>query len=63
MILISTMILTTILITTNNKDMILTKEHQEHLINSYLKTHTVTETEAYIQGINDIVQLINKQIK
>ena len=41
--------------------MILTKEHQEQMINSYLKTHTVAETEAYIQGINDIVQLINKQ--
>ena len=43
--------------------MVLTKEHQEQMVYSYLKTHTVTETEAYIQGINDIVQLINKQIK
>jgi len=43
--------------------MILTKEHQEQIIYSYLKTHTVKETKAYIQGINDIVQLINKQIK
>ena len=43
--------------------MILTQEHQEQMVNSYLKTHTVTETESYIQGINDIVQLINKQIK
>jgi len=43
--------------------MILTKEHQEQMINTYLKTHSVTETEAYIEGINDIVQLINKQIK
>ena len=43
--------------------MILTKEHQQQMLNSYLKTHTVTETEAYIQGINDIVELINKQIK
>ena len=43
--------------------MILIEEHQEQMIHSYLKTHTVTETEAYIQGINDIVQLINKQIK
>ncbi len=42
--------------------MILTKEHQEQMINSYLKNHTVTETEAYIQGINDIIQLINKQL-
>ena len=41
--------------------MILTKEHQEQMVNSYLKTHTAAETEAYIQGINDIVQLINKQ--
>ena len=43
--------------------MILTKEHQEQIVYSYLKTHTVTETEAYIQGINDIIELINKQIK
>ena len=43
--------------------MILTKEHQEQMLHSYLKTHTATETEAYMQGINDIVELINKQIK
>ncbi len=42
--------------------MVLTKEHQEQMVNSYLKTHTVTETEAYIQGINDIIELINKQV-
>ena len=42
--------------------MVLTQEHQEQMIHSYLKTHTVTETEAYIQGINDIVELINKQV-
>ena len=62
MTLIFTMILQIILITTNNKDMILTKEHQEQMLHSYLKTHTVTETEAYIQGMNDIADLINKQL-
>lgn len=42
--------------------MVLTQEHQMQMVYSYLKTHTVTETEAYIQGINDIVNLINKQV-
>ena len=41
--------------------MILTQEHQQQMIHAYLKTHSVTETEAYIQGINDIIELINKQ--
>ena len=56
------MILAIILINNKNKYMILTQEHQQQMIHSYLKTHTVTETEAYIQGINDIVELINKQV-
>jgi hypothetical protein len=60
MISISTMILLTILI---NKNMILTKEHQQQMVNSYLKTHTVSETESYIKGIEAIIKLINKQTK
>lgn len=43
--------------------MILTKEHQEQMVNSYLKTHTVSETESYIKGIEAIIKLINKQTK
>jgi len=43
--------------------MVLTKEHQEQMINSYLKTHTVAETEAFIDGMDAMVKLINKNIK
>jgi len=39
--------------------MILTKEHQEVMIHTYLATHTVAETEAFIDGMKAIIKLIN----
>tara|TARA_R110000751_G_scaffold50481_1_gene111490 strand:+ start:114 stop:239 length:126 start_codon:yes stop_codon:yes gene_type:complete len=41
--------------------MILSKEHQEVMINKYLSNHTVAETKAYIDGMKAIVKLINKK--
>ena len=40
--------------------MILTKEHQEAMVNKYLSSHTVAETESFMDGMNEIIKLINK---
>ena len=42
--------------------MTLTKEHQEAMVNKYLKTHTVLETEAFIDGMDQMIKLINKNL-
>jgi hypothetical protein len=42
--------------------MVLTKEHQEAMVNNYLKDHTVLETQSYIKGMTAIIDLINKNI-
>ena len=31
--------------------MVLSKEHQEVMVHKYLKTHTVSETEAFMEGM------------
>ena len=43
--------------------MILTKEHQEHLVTKYLQGHTVAELEAFIEGMNAVIELINKNVE
>ena len=40
--------------------MVLTKEHQEVMVNKYLSSHTVAETEAFMEGMEAIIKLINK---
>ena len=41
--------------------MVLSKEHQEVMVNSYLATHTVAETEAFMEGMDAMIKLIDKQ--
>tara|TARA_R110000765_G_scaffold348274_1_gene438384 strand:- start:499 stop:630 length:132 start_codon:yes stop_codon:yes gene_type:complete len=41
--------------------MVLTKEHQEAMVNKYFETHTAIETEAFMDGMNAVVELLNKQ--
>ena len=46
--------------------MVLSKEHQEvilhkYLVHKYLETHTVAETEAFMEGMEAMIKLINKQ--
>ena len=41
--------------------MVLSKEHQEVMVHKYLATHTVTETEAFMEGMEAMIKLINKQ--
>jgi hypothetical protein len=40
--------------------MILTKDSQEKMVANYLMTHSVEQTEGFIDGIQAIVSLINK---
>ena len=40
--------------------MILTKESQEKMVANYLMTHSVEQTESFIDGVQAIVSLINK---
>jgi hypothetical protein len=40
--------------------MVLTKEHQEAMVNKYFETHTAIETEAFMDGMEAIIKLINK---
>ena len=40
--------------------MVLTKEHQEQMVLKYLSTHTVAETEAFMEGMEAMIKLINK---
>ena len=42
--------------------MIVTKEHQEALINAYLKNHTVAETEAFSEGMEAMFNYIKKNL-
>lgn len=41
--------------------MILTKQAQERMIDKYLSTHTVVETKAFIEGMDAMVEFINKR--
>ena len=41
--------------------MVLSKEHQEVMVHKYLETHTVVETEAFMEGMEAMIKLINKQ--
>lgn len=43
--------------------MILTKEHQDYLTTKYLQGHTIAEVEAFVDGMDAIVELINKHEK
>ena len=43
--------------------MVLTKEHQETMVNNYLQTHTVSETESFIKGMEAIIKLVNRNTK
>jgi len=40
--------------------MVLSKEHQEVMVSNYLLTHTVAETESFMEGMEIIIKLINK---
>jgi hypothetical protein len=42
--------------------MIVTQEHQEALINSYLKDHTVAETQAFMDGMEAMFNYIKKNL-
>ena len=42
--------------------MVLTKEKQEEMVAKYLLRHTVAETEAFIDGMQTIINYINKNL-
>jgi hypothetical protein len=39
--------------------MVLTKQTQERLIDEFLSTHSVIETQAFIKGMEAIIEVIN----
>lgn len=43
--------------------MIVTQEDQIKLLKKYLETHTAQEGSGYVDGINDIIKLINNKTK
>ena len=42
--------------------MIITKEHQEAMINEYWKTHSFAEMEAFTEGMEVMLELIIKKL-
>ena len=47
-------------LTKKARKMVLSKEHQEVMVHKYLATHTVAETEAFMEGMEAMIKLINK---
>lgn len=42
--------------------MIITKEHQEAMVNKYFENHTASETESFSEGMEAMFNLIKKNL-
>tara|TARA_R110000803_G_scaffold31702_6_gene70417 strand:- start:541 stop:669 length:129 start_codon:yes stop_codon:yes gene_type:complete len=42
--------------------MVITKEHQEAMVNKYFENHTASETDAFSEGMEAMFNLIKKNL-